>query len=263
MEGESIIAEQSEVLTDGEVANIVEGTEPEEAVLPSDKVEFEIPEKFKGKSAEDIAKAYMELEKMKGKQPLEEEVEEEKEVRDEPPEASADKEAYSKYVELFEKNGELSEAEYAELDKAGYSKEVVDGEIARVSEQKEFEAFRADKKLNSILEPLGGGTDKFKEVAAWANEAKPAEDVKAFNEALAESNVIAQQAMLRGLYAEYEASNKDTDTVLHSGSRQTTPSKGYKTQEEFFKDVGSKEYKNNPTYRAAVEKKMALSGDLF
>jgi len=37
----------------------------DEVVLPSDEVTFDMPEKFAGKSAEEIAKSYMELEAMK------------------------------------------------------------------------------------------------------------------------------------------------------------------------------------------------------
>lgn len=265
MEGESIIAEQSEVLTEGEVANIVEGAEPEEAVLPSDEVGFELPDKFKGKSAEDIAKAYMELEKMKGS-PSDEETVSEQEDQDEVPEdkeISEEQATYNRYVEEFNKNGKLSDSDYAELAKAGYDKEAVDGEILKYQEQKDFKEYQQEKNLNKVLEPLGGGTEKFKEVAVWANKAKTPEDLKAFNEALEASSPLAQQAMLKGLYTEYDSANADTDVVLHSGSRQTTARKGYATQEEFFSDVGSPEYKNNEAYRKAVEKKMSLSGDLF
>lgn len=60
---------------DSEVVEAQETTEPQgeveqsqdEVVLPSDEQTFEMPEKFNGKSAEDIAKAYLELEKMNSK----------------------------------------------------------------------------------------------------------------------------------------------------------------------------------------------------
>lgn len=63
---------------DSEVVEAQETVEPqgeveqpeakeEEVVLPSDEQTFEMPEKFKDKSAEDIAKAYLELEKMNSK----------------------------------------------------------------------------------------------------------------------------------------------------------------------------------------------------
>ena len=270
--GEAVV-EQSEVLSEGEVTNIVDGVEPEAAILPSDKVEFEVPEKFKDKSIEDVIKSYQELEKMKGASQVPEEggdvKSEEKPNSASEPEEGGDKEPtkveqeqYNKYADSYDKNGELSTAEYAELAKLGYDKTTVDKEIADRTVLQEFQTYKQEKTLNDVLEPLGGGQEKFKEVATWANENKDAAEVKAFNDTLASVPKMAQQALLKGLYAEYEASGQAIDTILHTGANQSTPSKGYKTQEEFFKDVGSEEYQNNPKYREAVEAKMSRS-DLF
>ena len=266
-----VAGEQSEVLTEGEVTDIVEGKEPSEVILDSDKEEFKMPEKFAGKSAEEIAKSYMELEKFKaskeeggGQESTEGEVpsEPEKGKADdkETKEPTTEEQAtYDKYAAEYDENGSLSEEAYEALAKEGYTKEQVDSEIAKREEMKEYQQYKADKQLNSVLEPLGGGKEKFKAVAEWANSDKTEAEMIAFNKALADSPVVAQQALLRGLYAEYEAAGKAEDTILHTNSPQTTPSKGYKTQEEFFKDIGSEEYKNNAAYRAAVEKKMSKS----
>ncbi len=59
--------EQSTVLSEGEVAELTGDTVQGEAVLTSEQEVFEMPEKFAGKSAEEIAKSYMELEKFKAK----------------------------------------------------------------------------------------------------------------------------------------------------------------------------------------------------
>ena len=258
--GETVVTtEESAVLSEGEVNTIVEGAPTEEApTLPSDATEFTMPEKFAGKSAEEIAKSYLELEKFKGggQESTEGEVPSEPEEGGEVTEIQ--QEQYDRYAQSLDDNGELSAEEYAELAKAGYDKATVDAEIAARNEEKEFQKYKADKALNDVLEPLGGGADKFKEVATWANETKTPEEVKAFNDALASSPKIAQQALLKGLYAEYDSSGTP-DTILHTNTPQSLPSKGYKTQEEFFKDIGSEEYQNNPAYRAAVEAKMAKS----
>jgi len=265
-EGESIVAEQSEVLSETEVNTIVEGEAQTEApVLPSDEAKFEVPEKFAGKSIEDVIKSYQELEKLKGGEPVSEEepnsASEPEEGGDSKEPTVVEKEQYDKYAANYDKNGELSDAEYAELAKSGYDKATVDKEIAARSDRAEFDAYKQEKTLNDVLEPLGGGADKFKEVSDWANQSKPEADIIAFNEALALAPKMAQQAMLKGLYAEYEAAGDKQDTILHTNTPQGQSSKGYKTQEEFFKDVGSEEYKTNPAYRQAVEQKMSQSRD--
>ena len=259
--GETVVpTEESAVLTEGEVNTIMSGESIEETpTLPSDNTEFIMPDKFKGKSVEEIARSYLELEKMKASEPeaTEEEVSLESE---EEGEENIEEDYYNELVNTYETTGALTEAQYAALAEEGYTKEQVDAEISAYNDNKEFLAYKQERHLNSIIEPLGGGQDKFKAVAQWANESKSVEDVKAFNAALSSASTIAQQAMLRGLYAEYEsAGNTNTDTVLHTNTPQSLPSKGYKTQEEFFKDIGSEEYKNNAAYRKAVEDKMSKS----
>jgi hypothetical protein len=251
-------AEQSEVLSEGEITDIVEGVEPEEAVLPSDTQEFEIPEKFQGKSLEDVIKSYQELEKLKTIKE-EEVVPKATEEKEEAPKDDTEPGEYDKYIQSFEEKGELSEEDYAELEKAGHSKEEVDKVVEEYKERKEFQEYKQDKILNEILEPLGGGTDKFKEVAAWAKETKSEEEVKEFNAELAKAGKLAQQALLKTLYSEYDSASDSEEEILHTNTSQKISNKGYSTQEEFFKDIGSEEYKNNPKYRAAVEAKMARS----
>ncbi len=250
------VGEESATLSQEEVAEAVSGESPEvEVQLPSEEVKFEMPEKFAGKSIEDVIKSYQELEKLKGG-----DVSQEEKVEVPTEETSkADKEQYQKYADSLDKNGVLSEAEYAELAEAGYTKEVVDAEIANRSDREAFESYKKDRALNEVLEPLGGGKEKFKEVSDWANTTKSVEEVTAFNSELATAGPLAKQALLRGLYSEYDTSSKETNNLLHSNTAPKTGSKGYTTQEEFFKDVGSEEYQTNISYRKAVEAKMALS----
>ena len=256
--GETVVPEESAVLTEGEVNTIMSGESIEETpILPSDNTEFIMPDKFKGKSVEEIARSYLELEKMKVSEP--EATEEEVSLESEEDEEAFEEDYYNELVNTYETTGALSAEQYAALAEEGYTKEQVDAEISAYNDNKEFLAYKQEKHLNSIIEPLGGGQDKFKAVAQWANESKPVEDVKAFNAALSSASTIAQQAMLRGLYAEYESAGNTVDTVLHTNTPQSLPSRGYKTQEEFFKDIGSEEYKNNAAYRKAVEDKMSKS----
>jgi len=267
--GESIVPEEkSEVLSEEEVTAALseEGIQEEEVSLPSDEVGYEMPEKFKGKSAEEIAKAYTDLEKFKETKAEEggdEEATEEKEEA--PKDKTKDEEAqaeYKRYADKVMSEEGLTDADYAALKEKGYSKEQVDKEAESIRHHSEFETYKADKLIDSVLEPLGGGREKLAQVAEWAASTKTEAEVAEFNSALSKGGKLTQQALMRSLYSEYEAAGNEVDTVLHTNSKQTTPNKGYSTQEQFFKDIDSPEYNNNPKFRAAVEAKMAKS-DLF
>ena len=112
--------------------------------------------------------------------------------------------------------------------------------------------------MNSVLEPLGGGTDKFKEVSDWARQNKTQEELTEFNKALASSSKLAQQALLRVLYGEYEKSGT-TNEPLHTNAPQSRTSKGYSTESEFFADLNNPAYKTDPSYNKKVQEKLEMS----
>ena len=108
------------VNNNGESVNI---SQPETQIQTSDQEVRPnwLPEKFK--SAEELAKAYGELEK-KMSAPQEE-------VQEETPEQpSSEVEALDKYYEEYTENNELSDKSYTELEGMGLSRELVDGYIA-------------------------------------------------------------------------------------------------------------------------------------
>lgn len=247
MEGENIVTPTEEV----EIA--VEGA-PETPTLPSDAEVFEMPEKFAGKTAEEIAQSYLELEKFKASKEEAPAGEPTPDDVDEPNEDEGEAQ-YNKYAESYDKNGGLSEAEYAELAEAGYDKATVDKEIEYRKEQNEFKEYKSTKALNDVLEPLGGGAEKFKEVGDWANQNKTPEEVVAFNEALAGSTKLGQQALLKSLYAEYDAGNT-SDDMLHTNTPQRVAGKGYVNEAALFADMDNPSYKNDKNYAAQVQEKL-------
>jgi len=263
---EEVAVEPTSAILEGEEVKAALGEETsteEDVQLPSDTEEFTIPEKFKGKSPEEIAKAYTELEKKlgeKAKEPEEPKVEDKKEDDKEPVPIAQDE--MKSYVEEVLQNGDLSPDTLNALKEKGYSEEEIKAKVTEVKEYAEFQKYKQEKVLQEVLEPLGGGIEKFQEVATWAKETMSEADVIAFNAALSQATPTVQRAMLKGLYTEYETATDSTTDTIHSNNTPTSTTKGYTTQEEFFKDVSSPEYQNNPKFREAVERKMAKS-DIF
>ena len=247
--------EQSEVLAPEEVEQVLSGEEETNVELPSDKEEFQVPEKFQGKSQEEIIKAYLELEKMKsnpteeGKGGDQENLQEGEEPSPDKTEDTKENIDVSKYEEKYWSEGGLSDDDYAELEKAGFTKEQVEQEI-------EFREWKREKALKDVLEPLGGGMEKFKEVAQWIAQNRDPEEVKEINLALATTPKVAQQALLKTLYAEYDSANNGP---IHTNNPQTTPTKGYANESEFFSDISKPEYTTDKNYAKAVEKKLEMS----
>lgn len=249
--------EQSTVLNETEVQQVIEGEGTDDVQLPSDAEQFEMPEKFAGKSAEEIAKAYMELEKLRASKAEEQEggdsVSEEEAPKEEDPKETKEPtpleaEKLQEYEAHLAKEGTLTDDMYKELEEAGYSREQVDREI-------EFRDFQTRK---SVEELTGDTIDKFKEVVKWAQENKTPEEIAEFNEALKGSNKLGQQALLKTLYAE-AASGTVEDVTIHSNKAPTQAPKGYATESELFADMNNPAYKNDPKYQQKVMAKLEAS----
>jgi hypothetical protein len=259
--------EKSTVLSEDEVQATLSGEEPSSDLsLPSES-EFEMPDKFKGKSAEEIAKAYAELEKMKAqKQPEETDTEQETTqpetddseyinpmLEEGRPEGSKDVpvDRFAAMLDEYDANGELSADSYKELEGLGYNKEFVDEKIDYIN-------YKREKEADAILEPYGGA-EEFKKVSAWAAENFSEQQLQNLNMQLASGNKATQDAVLSSLFMGYKQSNKSEaprDVTLHTNQPQATRTEGYSTKSEYLKDAKDPRYDRDPGYRKMVEQKM-------
>lgn len=258
--------EKSTVLSDEEVqATLSEDTTEAEQSLPSDD-NFEMPDKFKGKSAEEIARAYAELEKMKAQKQDEQPQTEDDNTQtgddseyvnpmleEGRPEGSKDVpvDQFAGFVDEYDANGQLSQDSYAKLEELGYSKEFVDEKIDYIN-------YKRDKDVETILKPHGGA-EEFKKVSAWAAENFSEEQLNNINMQLATGNRQTQDAVLSSLFMGYKQSVKtDTpqDVTLHTNQPQATRTEGYATKSDYLKDAKDPRYEKDAGYRKLVEQKM-------
>jgi hypothetical protein len=222
--------------------------EEEEVTLPSDIGEFELPEKFQGKSAEEIAKAYVELEKKLGGGQNEQAT-----PNETPPEPNEEvAEEQPNYLKEYIENGDLSEESYKLLEEKGYSRE-------EVIDRLEFEKFRQEKQISELVEPIGG-IEEYTKLNEWASENIPQEQIAAFYEEFKAAGPLAKKALIKDAYMYYKQSiGEDVGTYLHTNEPQTKQVKGYTSQHELQKDMSDPRYGVDRSYTLAVEEKVARS----
>lgn len=261
---EEVVVEKSTVLNEAEVEATLNGESPvTDVTLPSEDG-FVMPDKFQGKSAEEIARAYAELEKMKA-QPKEEAPKQEDVPQSDDseyinpmleegrPEGSVDVpvDQFVGFVDEFDKNGQLSADSYKQLEDLGYNKAFVDEKI-------DYIQYKREKEVSAVLEPYGG-MGEFQKVAAWATENFSEQQLANINSQLASGNKQAQDAVLSSLFAGYKQSGKTSepqDITLHTNQPQTTRTEGYSTKSEYLKDAKDPRYDRDAGYRKQVEQKM-------
>lgn len=212
---------------------------------------FEIPEKFKGKSPEEIVKSYLELEKkLSEKQPNN--PEKAPEPTPESVEAQVNSTLTPKDFEVYEKayleNGKLDDNHYKELEKKGLSKEIIDLYI-------EGAKARDTIYTNAIYE-AAGGAEEYKELVKWASENITDQSVIAdINRDLSSGNVAKAKWAVENL----QLRRGTPPRKLEGSSVADTATKGYKDKSEWQRDVSNALYGRDKKYTQAVDARYLVS----
>lgn len=220
------------------------GEEPEEQV--SERPEW-LPEKFQ--SAEEMAKAYQELEGKLG--------EDTKEETEEP--TQADFGEFTKYKEEFWETGELSEASIKELvETKGIPKSIIDDYVQLGRQHQEFARLQQEDK---VLEDFGGRA-KFQEMASWARDNLSDDEIEGLNASLGSGNEKAIKFALSTLKGKYEGASKPK---LFKGQTKPDSSGVFKSHAEVKEAMakldsrGRNMYQTSEAYRNKVIEKLKRS----
>ncbi len=223
-----------------------------EVQLPSDEVAFEMPDKFAGKSAEEIAKSYMELEALK------QEVPEEVTPDEEPTKDNADSDTQDLITEYTERGTELTEEDYKTLEEKGYSRKQVDIYKAGVEAQ-------AQKESLATIEQAGTTAEEASSAIEWARANWSEERIAQFNETIETSPQAVQVQMIQMLTEGYRAGNTpQADGPIHSQRAPVAPTQGYESMNQLVSDMNdprydSRTFKYDPAYYKAVRAKAGRS----
>lgn len=229
-----------------QAAEMDQGTQHEEQ--QQDRPEW-LPEKFS--SAEDMAKAYSELETRMGSGQDEEVEAYEDEAREELDNAGVDYDALSSE---FWENGDLSEESYDMLEEAGIPREIVDSYI-------EAQLNMVDTQRGAIMNEVGG-PDGYNELTAWAADNLEDNEINYFNNVMDTNDFNAIQMAVRAIAARREASEGIEPARNLSGGLSGGTGGSYDSVQQLMSDMQSPSYENDPAFRAQVEAKLGRSSIL-
>jgi len=214
-----------------------------------------LPEKFK--SAEDMAQAYAELEKRMGQGTKEvEETEQPEEQQEE--QTDDNKEEVGDYneavveasKEFFENDGKLSEDTYKKLEGIGLPRDLVDSYAA--GQQALLQSEEAQIK--------GVAGDSYDQMAEWANEHLPQEEIDAFDEAVTSGTVSQAKLAVQGLYARYQNATGATQPKLVQGAVSGSSTMPFKSMQELARAQSDPRYRSgDKAYHQEIDRRLAVS----
>ena len=205
----------------------------------------------KFKSQEDLAEAYENLEKKLGEKQPEEQPTETEAEGDPNSETNDVSNAIEDAATAYAEKGELSEANYKELEKLNITKDIVDTYI------KGQEAMIAAEEIeiaNSI-----GGQENYEAMAEWASNNLPAEEINSFEEIVVGSNnKEAAKMAVKGLYARF-LSEGGQQPSIRQGQTSGAAVQPFQSNAQVVEAMRDKRYENDPAYREEVERRLAVS----
>lgn len=230
---------------------INENIEPEAAEEPNQQEEEETPEWLpkKFKTPEELAKAYSELEREKGKQSQPEETEEQ-EKNDVSPVSNAIQEASDSFYE----KGELSEDNYKALEDNGIPREFVEAYVRGQEASIEADA-------NAIRESVGGA-ENYDAMVQWANSSLSSNEINSFDEIVSSGSKDAATMAVKGLYARYMSEGGGTDVNIAKGGTSRSAIQPFNSVAQVTDAMKDPRYEKDPAYRAEVERRISVSNSI-
>jgi len=266
-----------------EVAGEVEGVsltaEEQDSLQVGEQIQEQQEQLFAGKykSAEELEKAYGELQKKLGDQGTEDsgeagdtegstevESEETTEEAEEASPPSAAAELITSASNEFSEKGELTAETIAKFSSMS-SQELVEaymqvqGQLPQASQEAEV-ADISTAVVNEVKNAAGGET-AYNNMVQWAGENLPKTSIDAFDNIINSGSVDAIKLAVSGLKAQYENSNGYEGTML-TGKAPTNTKDVYRSQAELVAAMSDRRYDDDPAYRQDVIAKLERSDNL-
>ena len=228
----------------------------------------------KFKSAEDLEKAYLELQKKLGTK--EEEVADDSVPDDSAPDSAQteDEETETKAL-ITQRVNLLKEASDEYYSNDNQLKPETVEKLSELSAKELVEAYQEYQKNNPVAkaQPLSddaaktivdsvGGQDAYNDTLAWAADNLKPEEVAAYDNVVNSGNKDAIFFAVQALNQRYKDSVGFEGQQI-SGRAPKSTVKGFRSNAELANAISDPRYRNDPAYRYDIEQKLAASGDLM
>ena len=241
--------EEEEVQEEVVEEEVVEASEEvtEESEDSTERPEW-LPEKFE--SAEDLAKAYSELESKLGKG----------EDSEESPETPKEALNVEKYADEYADKGELSDEAFKALEEYGIPKDLVEKFI-------EGQSALQQNQITQIYNSVGG-EEKFEQIRQWASETLSQQEIETIDKQLNADDFETVSTAMKGLNARFNNETGHGPDILQGSTSGRAGHKPFESIGEYTSAMtardnsGKKKYETDSSYRKQIENRLAISNIL-
>mgnify|MGYP001429620713 FL=1 len=162
-----------------------------------------------------------------------------------------------------ENNGTLSEEMYSKLESAGFNKSMVDSFIAgKQAEAGMTQTTEVEERFNTSeirdIQNTAGGEEQYNQLIDWVSDNLPEGEINAFNELLDTGNKNQIKLAVQGMNAKYIEANGYEGRML-AGKPPNNSGEVFRSQAQLVQAMSDPRYDSDPAYRADVIAKLDRS----
>ena len=160
---------------------------------------------------------------------------------------------------FYENDGTLTDEMYDQLNEAGFSDATIDAYLGGLRSQlgyDEAESTLSDREITNIKN-IAGGDEGYAQVVQWASDNLPQEDIEAFDEVINTANEAAVRFAVKALVSQYEDAVGRTPELVTG--KQSSTGQAYRSMAEVVRDMNDPRYDNDDAYRMDVMRKLERS----
>ena len=232
----------------------------------------------KYKSVDELEKAYKELQSQFSKTRNEQNVEEPSDTEEAEPEGEAQpdgrgaKEIYGDLIgsrleeaeidfsdmnSRWQESGELAKEDYAQLNEAGFSAEMVDAYLAGLNYKAAADSQMNMQQVNDV-KAVVGGEKEYNAMVEWAGANLSKEEVDAYDNIVNTQPLATIKLAVAGIYARYTGA-AGREPKLYGGRKPSSEGDVYESTAQVVEAMGDPKYKSDPAFRKKVQAKLGRS----
>ncbi len=229
----------------------------------------------KYKNAEDLEKAYVELQKKLGDQgnedseatrnsesdESEEDSEETEETKEDSPAAALITEASAEYYANDNKLSPETIEKFSQMSSKDLVSAYMELQANQPDQQASAPVDMTDADINTVKNSVGGEAE-YNNIVSWAGQNLDKSSIEAFDGIVESGNTDAIKLAISGLKAQYENSNGYEGRML-TGKAPKTSGDVFRSQAEVVRAMSDSRYDDDPAYRQDLIEKLDRSDIKF
>ena len=163
--------------------------------------------------------------------------------------------------EFHANNGSISEDHYTQLEKAGLARDTIDTYLDGVRATAGYaNEDLTNRQIDSVRNSVGGKAE-YDKIVGWAGQNLSKDEIQSFDELIGTGNVGAIQLAVSGLKAQYETAN-GFEGKMYTGKAPRSSGDVFRSQQELVAAMSDSRYDEDPAYRQDIIEKLERSDNV-